>query len=178
MCVIALGVLVRAQSLSVHAAGGALHVRAPGFTFLKGQPLAWLKDGRAVRFEFAIEVLGGPGTQAAARAQDAFTVSYDLWDERFAVTQSGAPGGSTSHLTARDAEAWCLDRVTVPLSAIGRLGRDVPLWIRLQYEAAGDGRAEADGSGLTLRGLIDRLSRREGRELRDSIEAGPLTIGN
>ncbi len=162
----------------MRAAGGALHVRAPGFSFLKGQPLAWLKDGRAVRFDFVLTVLARPGTTATARGLERFTVSYDLWEERFAVTQSGTATTAVSHLTARDAEAWCLDRLAVPLSALGQLGRDTPLWIRLEYDASGDDGAGADDTALTLRGLIDRLSRREGRELRDAIEAGPLTLTN
>lgn len=177
-CILVLSAAIRAQSLSIHAVSGALHVRAPGFSFIKGQSLSWLKDGRAVRFDFALSVVARPGTTPLARAQESFTVSYDLWEERFAVTQGGPAGASISHLIARDAEGWCLDRLNVPLSALGQPGRDVPLWIRLEYEAAGDGVAATDGAGLSLRGLIDRLSRREGREMRDSIESGPLTIVN
>lgn len=173
-----LAVRLHAQSVNVRATGGALHVRAPGFSFLKGSPLAWLKDGRAVRFDFVLSVLARPGTTAHAQAQERFTVSYDLWEERFAVTQYGDTSAVASHLTARDAEAWCLERLAVPLPALGRLGRDTPLWVRLEYVAGGDDGPGAEDAGLTLRGLIDRLSRREGRELRDVIEAGPLTFTN
>ena len=36
-----------AQAVTVHRAGDALAVRAPTFTFIKGEPLVRLKDGRA-----------------------------------------------------------------------------------------------------------------------------------
>ena len=55
------------------------------------------------------------------------------------------PSRSVSHLTARDAEAWCLDSLTVPLSALGRLGRDAPFWIRLEYRVPGDDTAPSSG---------------------------------
>ena len=49
-----------AQSVTVDAVGDALKIRAPGFSFLKGDPLARLKDGRSVRVE-----LGGAGAPGA-----------------------------------------------------------------------------------------------------------------
>ena len=177
-CVVFHALGVSAQSVAVRAQNGALHLRAPGFSFIKGQPLARLKDGRSIRFDFELAVLARPGTPAVARAQESFVLSYDLWDERFAVTQTASQSAATSHLTAGDAETWVVDRLTIPLAVLGRLGRDQPLWIRLQYIVAGEGDAGAGNEGLTLRGLIDRLSRRAGGELRDAIEAGPLMLAN
>ena len=40
---------------------------------------------------------------------------------------------SISHLTARAAEDWCLDNVTVPLASMSRIGRDTPFWVRVDY---------------------------------------------
>jgi hypothetical protein len=162
----------------VRAENGRLHVRASAFSFLKGEPLARLKDGRSVRFDFTLVVLTGPGTPAVAEGRERFVLSYDLWEERFAVTHAVTPSRSMSHLTLRDTELWCLDRVTVPLTGLGRLGREAPLWIRLAYHVAGDADASAGDPGLSLRGLIDRLSRRGGGDFGDAIEAGPLMIMN
>lgn len=160
----------------MRAVNDALHVRAPAFAFVKGEPLARLKDGRSVRFDFELEVRAGSGMPAVARSRASFILSYDLWDERFAVTQAERPTATVSHLTVRDAEAWCLDRLTVPLVALGGLGRNAPLWIRLSYRVAGDGEAGSGDAELTLRGLIDRLSRRTTGDVHDAIEAGPLML--
>jgi hypothetical protein len=97
---------------------------------------------------------------------------------RFAVTHVGPPSRAISHLTPSDAEAWCLDRLTVPVSALGQLGRDAPFWIRVEYRAQeGDRAADATDTGFTLRGLIDRLSRRrQSDDLTGRTEAGPFYI--
>jgi hypothetical protein len=164
---------VYAQSLAAHAQNGALHVRAGTFSFIKGPALARLKDGRSVRFDFDLIIRAQPDAYVIAQARESFVLSYDLWEERFAVTHVARASRSASHLTTRDAEAWCLDRVTVPLASLGGLGRDKPLYIRLEYRVPGDNPARRDSGGFSLGGLIDRLSRRAGG---DGIEAGPLML--
>ena len=59
-----------AQGLTVDNVGDALRIRAPGFSFLKGDPLARLKDGRSVRVELAAMVLPAPGKSPAAMASE------------------------------------------------------------------------------------------------------------
>jgi hypothetical protein len=180
----AAAVQLAGQSVTVAAAGDALRVRAPGFSFLQGKPLERLKDGRSVRFDFVLTVLAKPGAAAAAQGRSTFIMSYDLWEERFAVTRVATPGNpatpsrSISHLTSPDAAAWCLEQLSVPVSALGRLGRDAPFWIRLEYRV--QDRTETDGdAGFTLRSLIDTLSmRRKADELNGSIEAGPFRLSN
>jgi hypothetical protein len=175
-----LGVRVFGQAVDVRVVGDAMHVQAPAFDFIKGEALARLKDGRSLGFDFELAVLSKTGAPAAIRSRQRFVLSYDLWEERFAVTRTGTPPRSISHLSAADAEAWCLQQLTVPTSGLGRLGRDAPLWIRLEYrvELPGGSPSSDDDGGFTLRGLIDRLSRRpKADELRDSIEAGPFQLG-
>ena len=104
-----------AQGLTVDAVGDALKIRAPGFSFLKGEPLARLKDGRSVRVELTGLVLPGPGKQPAAAARRVFALSYDLWEERFAVTTVEARAQSVSHLALTAAEAWCVGQLAIPL---------------------------------------------------------------
>src|SRR4029453_17854527 len=98
----------------------------------------------------------------------------------FAATSSGGPPRSISHLTAAGAEAWCLEQLTISLGALGALGRDLPFWIRLEARTLdGDGRSTSDpgDASLTLRWLIDALSRRrKADDLTHSIEAGPLRL--
>ena len=169
---------VSAQTVTVDTVGDALKIRAPGFSFLKGDPLARLKEGRSVRVELAAMVLPAPGKSAAATTRRTFALSYDLWEDRFAVTTVDARSQPVSHLTMAAAEAWCVEQLAIPVSALGALGRDLPFWIRLEYRVLpGDGPSEADDSGYTLQALIDALSRRRKTESSPhALEAGPFRL--
>jgi len=165
------------QSITVTTTGGVVRVQAPGFRFISGEPLARLKDGLTVRVELEIRVLAGPGAAAAAaQSRQTFVLSYDLWEERFAAAVSGTGSRSVSHLTAAAAEAWCIQQLTVPVSGLGAL-RSQPFWIRLEsriLNGKSDGREDA---GLTLRGIIDTLSRRQaGEKTSQSAEGGPFRV--
>jgi hypothetical protein len=168
-----------AQSVTVDTVGTGLRVLAPGFAFIKGEALARLKDGQSVRVDLHLAVLAKPGAAPTVQVRQTFVLSYDLWEERFAVTQAGTPSRSMSHLTSSGAEAWCLEQLAVPVSALGPLGVNMPFWIRLEYRLlVGAGAPAADDdSGFTLKGLIDALSRRRtNSELTQSIEAGPFRL--
>ena len=170
------------QAVTVHVVGDALHVRAPGsgsgFSFIQGAALERLRDGRALRVELELAVLREPGAEAVTERRQSFNLSYDLWEERFAVSLIDGPRRSISHLTSTDAEAWCLEQLTVPVAALGRLGRDGPLWIRLTYRVPDpDPAPDPDGARFTLRSLIDLLSRRDQDDtVGDSVEAGPFWL--
>ena len=166
-----------AQSVTVARAGDALTVRAPEFDFVRGEPLVRLRDGRSVRVDLELDVLPGPGGPTAAQGRQTFVLSYDLWEQRFAVTLAGTPPRSIAYLTTAAAEDWCLEQLTVPVNALGRLARD-PFWIRLAYRVLDADSPPADnGAEFTLRGLVDALSRRRKNEpLTHSIEAGPFQL--
>jgi hypothetical protein len=168
-----------AQPLTVSRVGDTVRVHAPGFGFIKGEVLARLKDGRSVRVDLEVAVLPRPGATPVAQNRQTFVLSYDLWEERFAVTQAGAPPRSISHLTPAAAEAWCIEQLAIADSALGSLGRDLPFWARLQYRILdGDVATTPDeNAGLTLRWLIDTLSRRRWADTSaHAIEAGPLRL--
>jgi len=167
-----------AQTVTVDTAADALHIHGAGFSFLKGEPLARLKDGRSVRVELVATVLAAPGKSAAAATRRIFALSYDLWEERFAVATVDARSRSVSHLMAAAAEAWCVEQLAVPLSALGALGHDVPFWIRLDYRLLdGDTTQQPPDSGYTLQALIDALSRRRTTESSmHAFEAGPFRL--
>jgi hypothetical protein len=173
-------VRVSAQTLKVDRVNDTLRIRASGFSFLKGDPLARLKDGRSVRVELAAMVLSAPGKSPAVTTRRIFALSYDLWEERLAVTalDSAARSQSISHLALAAAEAWCVEQLVIPVGALGALGRDLPFWIRLEYRMLdSDGTSDAEGSGYTLQALIDALSRRRKTESSpDSVEAGPFRL--
>jgi hypothetical protein len=162
-----------AQTLTVDTVGEALKIRVVGFSFLKGEPIARLKDGRSVRVELAAMILPGAGKPAAATVRRIFALSYDLWEERFAVTMVGPRSQSVSHLALAAVEAWCIQQLTIPLTA---LSRDAPFWIRLEYRILdGDAASDSQDSGYTLQALIDLLSRRrEAAAAAHALEAGPF----
>jgi len=66
----------------------------------------------------------------------------------------------------------------VPLIALGKL-RDAPFWIRLEYRFLDGDTAAArdDDAGITLKGLIEALSRRPKESgLPHAVEAGPFRL--
>ena len=169
--------------MTVSTKGEQVHVQAPGFRFISEHTLARLKDGLTVRVEIEMRVLAGPGAAtAAAQTKQAFVLSYDLWEERFAATVSGSSAvagsgsRSMSHLTAAAAEAWCIEQLTVPVSGLGSL-RTQQFWIRLDSQLIDGKSTTRDDEGLTLRGIIDTLSRRQTSEKTShSAEGGPFTV--
>ena len=169
-----------AQTLTVRTVSDALHVRANGLGFIAGAVLARLQDGRSVRVDFELTVLDKPQGAVVTRGQQSFNLSFDLWEQRFAVTRVGPMPRSISHLTARAAEDWCLDNVTVPLASMARIGRDTPFWVRVDYRVQERSSTQgAEDSTFTLQTLIDVLSRRrEDQDKAKSVEGGPFRIGN
>ena len=158
---------VSAQALTVDIVGDALKIRAPAFSFLNGDPLARLKDGRSVRVELAALVLAAPGKSPSAATRRVFALSYDLWEERFAVTAVDARSQSVSHLVLAAAEAWCVEQLGVPVRALGALYRILD----------GDAPVEPADSRYTLQALIDALSRRRKTESSPhALEAGPFRL--
>jgi hypothetical protein len=180
LAILVLSLPVNAQTLNVRTVSNELHVRSSQLGFIGGDVLERLQDGRSVRVDFELTVLERPGGSIIARAQQSFNLSFDLWEQRYAVTRVGPMPRSISHLTARAAEDWCLDNVTVPVASLGRVGRDTPFWIRVEYRVQ-DQTPAADPaeSTFTLQTLIDVLSRRrESQDKAKSVEAGPFRLGN
>jgi hypothetical protein len=106
-----------------------------------------------------------------------YVLSYDLWEERFAVTLPGDLKRSAAYLTSSAAEDWCLEQLTVPVSALGQLGRELPFWVRLGYRVQDPDASGDSGTDYSIRGLIDALSRRRKSAPQSlSIEAGPFRL--
>ncbi len=163
--------------LVVERQGDRLRLSAPGLHFLDGAPLDQLRNGVPVTFVFSVTA-GADGSLAKRLLLDeTFTVSYDLWEERFAVVRNSQPAQPASHLVAAAAESWCLDALRVPVSALPAEKTFVIQLDCLVPEAAAgrdDGR-----SGLTLAALLDVLSRR-GRtsEPRWQARSAPLRLAD
>jgi hypothetical protein len=168
-----------AQPIDVTFDGDDLHVSAPSLHFLVGKPLERLKDAATVVFLSQLTLFSQNHDSVIRRVPSRFVVSYDLWEEKFSVTQLGSVPRSTPHLlSASDAEAWCLDGMAISASG---LPPDRPFWLRLELRPAGqkDLAGGAGEPGLNLRSLIELFSRRSGPdELSWTREAGPLRLAD
>jgi hypothetical protein len=174
--VLVLATILAAQSLTARIDGNQLHISAPRLRFLAGEALNRLHDGATVKYEFQLEAKTDRNGGVLARTQEKFAVSYDLWEEKFAVTKLEPSPRSISHLSATAAEAWCVDNITLPVAA---LTANQPFWIRLDYRAdnSAGSTEHSDNSGFTLTGLIDIFSRRtRSEQIHGFDEVGPLRL--
>ena len=105
-------------------------------------------------------------------------MSFDLWEERFSVVQTGSSSRSASHLTASAAQAWCLENLRFPLPSLPP-GKTFVIDLECAaVENESDGDTE-NGAGMTLAALIDVFSRRERGALpRWRASSGPLRLAD
>jgi len=149
----------QSQPLAVERQGDRLVISAPQLHFLAGKPLEQLHDGASVTYVIALTLTADQSRVPVLRIQRRFIVSFDLWEEQFSVVDADPPGSSASHVSARKAEAWCLENMVVPLQA---LPAEKSFVIKLECWRAEKGEESGgeSGSPLTLAGLIDALSRK------------------
>jgi len=169
-----------AQALTVRASGEMLQMRGSGLRLIESAVAEHLKDGRSVRVDFEMTILDKAQGAAVTQNRQSFVLSFDLWEQRYAVTRTGAMPRSISHLTARDAEAWCVENLSIPLTALGRFSRDLPFWVRVEFRVQDQPPPPDDTqSPFALRTLIEVFSRRGSEEALDrTFTAGPFRIGN
>jgi hypothetical protein len=176
ICIVSLVATLTAQALSVRIDGDQVRVVAPRLHFLTGEPLDRLHDGATVQYEIQLTAKIDKNGRVLARTVQQFAVSYDLWEEKFAVKKLGANPRTISHLSAAAAEAWCLDNTSVPSSLIGATQ---PFWIRLDYQSdtSASPANQTENSGFTLTGLVDIFSRRtRSEQVQGFEEVGPLRL--
>ncbi|HOK46323.1 MAG TPA: hypothetical protein PLK67_10345, partial [Bryobacteraceae bacterium] len=149
---------------------------APHLRFVTGKPLERLQNGAPVPFAFQLAISTDRWATVYARDIQRFVFSYDLWEEKFAVVKAGHPRKSVSHLTARAAEAWCIDELSLAPTGIG--GQQ-PFWVRLEVRHENPAElAEWDSQEtMSLTRLIEIFSRRtRGDQDRWEVRAGPLRL--
>jgi hypothetical protein len=158
---------------------------APRLHFLTGKPLERLSNAAPVPFDFQLTLWSGNRSHLFRRRAERFVVSYDLWEERYSVTELSTPRKTASHMTARAAETWCLEQI--PLDVTGLDGRET-FWARLEVRASEDkiagrdngklfGRENISESGISLNSLVEIFSRPAAAGLPHWIlDTGPLTL--
>jgi hypothetical protein len=173
---VCLAMTVESDGLEVRLANERIRVAAPRLRFVAGKPLERLRNGAPVPFAFQLAVSTDHWISVLDRDIERFVLSYDLWEERFSIAKMGHPRRSVSHLTARAAETWCVDDLTL---APGRIAEQQPFWVRLEVRAENPAeQAELERQeSVSLTRLIEIFSRRaRGEQTRWVAEAGPLRL--
>ncbi len=167
-----------AQPVTLVPSGDTLRASAPSFHFIEGPVVDRLRDGRSIRVDIDVAILGRATGPGIVRVSQTFTLSFDLWEERFAVVRSGTPPRAISHLAARDAEAWCLDQIEVPRAALSGMARGAHVWVRIEATTdVPESRTSAVGVGSALERLVETLGRRRSEDpIRRTMEFGPLRL--
>ena len=114
VCFEVFGLSVSSEDLIVRRTAGDLRVTAPRLNFLNGKALDRLHDGALVPFDFQLTVSAGSKNNVVARALERFTISYDVWEERFSVVRLRDLRKSSLNLSPKSAELWCLDNISIP----------------------------------------------------------------
>lgn len=170
---------LRGQDLQISWNGREIRIAAPQFHFLAGRALERLRNGSAVAFDFQLSLLAGelPFQRTAER----FLVSYDLWEERFAVVRMAReqrPMKSVSHLTQPATEAWCLENLILATDKL-----DPDRWVTVQLDVRAEDVAEsrplATQSGISLAALIEIFSRTSHpAQSKWTLRRGPIRIAD
>jgi hypothetical protein len=167
---------VSSQGLLPHHVAGDIRVTAPNLHFLTGKSLSRLHDGAAVPFDFQLIVASGSKNNVVATALERFTVSYDVWEEKFSVVRVSDFRRSSMRLSASSAESWCLDNIVIRAAG---LPTGQQLWARLEIRSAESKEPLAASSGINLATLIEIFSRpSRPQQDRWSIESAPFQLAD
>ena len=124
---------VSSEDLLVRRSADRIRVIAPRLHFLTGKSLQRLHDGAIVPFDFQFSIAAGAKGNVVERAFERFTVSYDVWEEKFSVVRLRDFRKSASNLSANAAESWCLENI---LARAFTLPADRELRARLEVRSA------------------------------------------
>lgn len=160
------------QGLELRWTGDEIKFAAPKLHFLKGSLLERVRDGVSIPFSVQLQVTSPDRITVYRRWNERATLSYDIWEERFALLFSRKRAPSLLKSPAA-VETELAANVTLSGSDIPG-GR--PLLFRLDIRV--DDPEDDAPSATTLRGIIEALSRtgKPRDELRWSAEAGPVTL--
>ena len=173
---VVIGTAFAAEPMKARLEGDRMKVSAPSLRFFVEAPLEHLHNGTSVTFRLTLGLAQRPDFPATRIDTQRCSVSYDLWEEKFAVTHLAPTPTSVSHLSVEAAEAWCVDKLSLPIAG---LAEDQSLWLRLEFiEESTDEQDEDSGPfGLGLGNLIDIFSRPDREQLlRGGQELGPVQL--
>ncbi len=153
-----------------------LRVQAPYLHFLGGKSLERLHSGAALVFSLQLSLSADKFTTVVRRNVDRFVVSFDLWEEKFAITRLGPGKHQASHLSREAAERWLFDHTSL---SVGGLADNKPLWLRMDLRAD-DSRESAAlllDPTVNLARLIEWFGRSQrGADNRWALDKGPFHL--
>ena len=161
-------------ALTVREDDGVLRVAAPNLHFLEGKTLRRLQDGAGLVFSLQLSLSTDQFRTVSRRQVERFVVSFDLWEEKFAVVRLGGAKQQASHLSREAAERWMFDHSGVPLHGLTASAHH---WVRAELRA--DDPRDAGGFLLdptvTLARLVEWFGRSQrGESERWNMEQGPF----
>ncbi|MEO5925108.1 MAG: hypothetical protein ABIR70_14905 [Bryobacteraceae bacterium] len=169
-----------AEELILRAQGNRLDFSTPRLHIISGRPLARLRNAEPVAFDFQATVASTNRTNVIKRNTARFVISYDLWEERFAVTKTTPARKTASHLTAMEAEVWCVQEMSMDLNGVAA---NQPLFASMDIRAVEEsetrlfGRGNITDAGISLTSLLERFSRpSKSTQPHWNLEVGPITL--
>lgn len=171
-----LAAAVPAEQLQLDLRGDTLFASARKLDLIQPRLLAQLKRGSTIAFDFQMSLWVGNRETVSRRSFERFVVSYDLWEERFAVMTIRKPQARATGLSAANVGSWCLQNLGL---STPRLGGGDRVWVRLDVRAA-ENRQDVElaaDDGLSLTNLIEVFSRgSKAGEARWTLESGPVSV--
>lgn len=170
-----------AEELILRTQGTRLDFSTPRFHYLVGRPLARLRNAEPVAFLFQARLTSSNKTTIVKQNTARFVISYDLWEERYAVTKTTPSRKTARHLTAADAEAWCVQEMSV--TDLSGVATNQPFWASLDIRAEEESeshlfdRSDITDAGISLNGLVELFSKpSRATQSHWILEAGPVTL--
>lgn len=152
-----LAITVSNDDLFVRRSQNDLRVLAPRLHFLTGKTLQRLRDGATAPFDFQLTISKGTKNNVIARAVQRFVISYDIWQEKFAIVRM-SDLHKWGNASSNAAEAWCVDNISVPALNLPA-GED--LWARLEIRSVDQKglSSPVSDSGISIISLVELFSR-------------------
>jgi len=164
-----------AQSPSVRLDGDQLRIAAPQLHFLGGGTLQRLHGGIAVNFVFSLGITSGKNSKPNTTGTFTFVISYDIFEEKFAVSRTSPNPRSVTHLSESAVQTWCLDSIALP---VVNVGQDQPFWVTFEYHTEEPRPVDSNANATSLIGqLVDIFSRKnQKQDSNGSLVLGPFRI--
>jgi hypothetical protein len=175
-----------AEELVLNARDSRVEFSAPRVHFLTGRPLERMRNSDQVPFLIHTTLWSGTRTHLLKETAARFMVSYDLFEEKFSVSEIEPNLKKAGNLMSDvGAEACCLQQMSIDVTGVGGSEQ---LWARLEIRAQDPkdggplfGKDNITDSGISLNSgitkLIDIFSRpAQASQHPLTLEAGPLTL--
>ena len=174
------GMAMWAEELMLRAQENRLEFSAPQVHFITGRPKERLQNAAPVAFDMRVSLWAGNRNYVKSSLTARFVISYDLFEERYSVTKVSAPTRNANHMSAFEAEAWCLQQMSMDVTGVPA---DQPLWAKMEIRAEDEHgsslfRGKLSENGISLTDYFVELFSGKPRAGQShwEPEAGPVTL--